>query len=96
MYGENAGTMLSERVDAACDYLSKNDGAVCILSGGKGDDEDIVSAPVILCKRAVRNTVRIYILKTAPQSKNELTVNNDLFKKLCGVYFVINTYPKFP
>lgn len=39
--------MLSKRIDAAYDYLSKNPSAVCIASGGKGADEPYSEAEAI-------------------------------------------------
>ena len=78
VYGENASMMLSERVDAACDYLSKNDGAVCILSGGKGDDEDISEAECmrrIMISRGISEQ-RLYI-----EDKSRSTRENMLFSK---------------
>ncbi len=36
--------MLSNRIYAAYDYLGENPGTVCVVSGGKGDDEPISEA----------------------------------------------------
>lgn len=44
VYGENPSRMLRERLEAAYEYLKDNPKVVCILSGGKGDDEDISEA----------------------------------------------------
>ncbi len=41
---DGPGAMLSERIDAAYRFLSKNPEAKCILSGGKGSDEPISEA----------------------------------------------------
>ena len=42
--GEKPSAMLKKRIDAAYDYLTENPQAVCILSGGKGDGENISEA----------------------------------------------------
>ncbi len=42
--GENPSRMLKFRLDKAYDYLSDNKDAVCIVSGGQGDDEVISEA----------------------------------------------------
>ena len=44
VYGTTPSLMLTERLDAAYDYLINNRDAVCILSGGKGDGENISEA----------------------------------------------------
>ena len=42
--GTKPSRVLQERLDAAYEYLKENPDAVCILSGGKGDDEGISEA----------------------------------------------------
>lgn len=42
--GDKPSFMLQKRIDAAYSYLTENENAVCILSGGKGDDEDFSEA----------------------------------------------------
>lgn len=37
--GERPSLMLSKRINAAYEYLSENSGAMCIVSGGQGNDE---------------------------------------------------------
>ncbi|MGN0334036.1 MAG: YdcF family protein [Lachnospiraceae bacterium] len=44
VYGEKPSLSMTERLDAARDYLLKNKDAVCILSGGQGPGEDITEA----------------------------------------------------
>lgn len=44
VYGTKASRMLMERIQAAYRYLSKHKNTYCIVSGGKGDDEDISEA----------------------------------------------------
>ena len=42
--GTSPSLMLNERLVAAKEYLDEHDNAVCVLSGGKGDDEGISEA----------------------------------------------------
>ncbi|MBQ1546128.1 MAG: YdcF family protein [Clostridia bacterium] len=42
--GEHPSLMLWQRINAAKDYLNEHPNAVCIVSGGKGDDEQISEA----------------------------------------------------
>lgn len=42
--GEKPSKMLKRRLDAAKVFLSENDDVICIVSGGKGDDEKISEA----------------------------------------------------
>ncbi len=44
VYEERASLMLAERLEAAYEYLSENEDAVCIVSGGQGDGENISEA----------------------------------------------------
>lgn len=44
VYGERPSMILTQRLDAAYYYLSKNENSVCIVSGGKGKGEDISEA----------------------------------------------------
>ncbi len=42
--GNRPSKILQERIDAAYEYLQEHPQAICILSGGKGHDEDISEA----------------------------------------------------
>lgn len=42
--GETPSRMLARRLDSAYDFIEKNDNVICIVSGGKGDDEKIPEA----------------------------------------------------
>lgn len=42
--GTKPSRILQERLDTAYEYLSENPKVICILSGGKGNDEDISEA----------------------------------------------------
>lgn len=52
--------MLKRRLDAAEIFLSENEDVICIVSGGKGDDEKISEAQamkIILWKMVLSLTV---------------------------------------
>ncbi len=42
--GETPSRMLARRLDSAYEFLCENDDVICIVSGGKGDDEKISEA----------------------------------------------------
>ena len=42
--GTNPSKMLQRRIDTACQYLKQNPDAKCVVSGGKGSNEDISEA----------------------------------------------------
>lgn len=44
VYGERASLSMVERLEAAYEYLSENEDAVCVLSGGQGPGEEITEA----------------------------------------------------
>lgn len=44
VYGERASLSLIERLEAAYDYLEENPEAVCVVSGGQGNGENISEA----------------------------------------------------
>ena len=44
VYGKRASLSMVERLEAAYEYLSENEEAVCVLSGGQGPGEDITEA----------------------------------------------------
>jgi len=44
VYGERANQMLIERLEAAYEYLTEHEEAMCVLSGGKGPGESISEA----------------------------------------------------
>lgn len=74
VYGDRASLMLNQRVNAAYDYLIENDGSVCILSGGQGDDEDISEAECmrrILTERGIDER-RIYIEDKSTSTRENL------------------------
>ena len=56
IHGNRPSRMLRERLDVALDYLNENPEAVCIVSGGRGSDEQYTEAHVMkqyLCEKGV-------------------------------------------
>ena len=45
--GDRPSLMLARRLGAAAEYLKKHDGAVCVVSGGQGRDEQFTEAQVM-------------------------------------------------
>ncbi|MBO6141724.1 MAG: YdcF family protein [Ruminococcus sp.] len=45
--GDSPSRMLKYRLDRAYDYLCENEDAICIVSGGKGSDEDYTEAEIM-------------------------------------------------
>ena len=45
--GDRPSRMLARRLDKACEYLKENEDCLCIVSGGKGWDEDYTEAEVM-------------------------------------------------
>ncbi len=78
VYGERPSKLLESRIDAAYEYLTENSKAVCVLSGGQGDDEDISEAECMrreLTKRGIAPD-RIFM-----EDKSTSTRENMLFSK---------------
>lgn len=70
--GTRPSAILEERLEAAYDYLSKNPEALCILSGGQGEGEDISEAECMhryLTERGI--DAKRLILETASTTTEE-------------------------
>ncbi len=80
VYGERPSVMLSERIDAAYEYLSENEDAVCILSGGKGDDEDISEAECMYRELTDRGIAaeRLYIEDKSTSTKENIRFSYEI------------------
>lgn len=76
--GTQPGPMLTKRCKAACEYLSDNPEAICIVSGGQGADEEISEADAmytLLCEMGV-SPDRIF-----KEDKSHNTAENFRFSK---------------
>jgi len=81
--GERESLMLEERLDAAYVYLEKNSGSYCILSGGKGSDEDISEAECMyryMLKKGISNS-RLYKEENSFSTMENLKNSADIIEK---------------
>lgn len=76
--GENPSIMLSERINAAYNYLLENPEAVAILSGGQGKTEAISEAECIFRNLVKKGISENRLLK---EDKSTSTEENLLFSK---------------
>ncbi|NLJ15558.1 MAG: YdcF family protein [Clostridiales bacterium] len=76
--GEQPSTMLARRLDAAKQYLDENSDAICIVSGGQGDNEVVAEAVAMYnyMEKSGVDTQRIY-----KESESTNTYENILFSK---------------
>lgn len=76
--GDKPSRMLQKRIDAAFEYLTENPQAVCILSGGKGDGENLSEAEAMyrtLTEKGIESE-RLYM-----EDQSTTTAENMRFSK---------------
>lgn len=81
--GEKPSLMLRERLDAAYEYLLENESIKCILSGGKGNDEDISEAECMyryLTKKGIDKS-RLYIEEKSTSTRENLLFSKEIIEK---------------
>ena len=78
VYGERASIMLTERLQAAFDYLQQHPESRCILSGGQGPGESISEAE---CMYRYLTTRGIDPQRLVKEEKSTSTRENLLFSK---------------
>ena len=69
----NPSLMLSKRIDAAYEYLSENEDVICVVSGGKGEDEP-ESEAAVMKRRLVE--MGISQDRIIPEDKSTSTAEN--------------------
>ena len=76
--GDRPSLMLMERIESACDFMKENPDVVCIVTGGKGDDEHISEAECMY-----ENLVKLGISpdRIYKEDKAVNTVENIAFSK---------------
>lgn len=74
--GETPSQMLKRRLDAAIEVLNDNPEAVCVMSGGKGNGEDISEAE---CMRRYLSDAGIDEARLYPEDKSTSTRENLAF-----------------
>ena len=83
VYGERPSLILIERMDAALLYLNQNPDAVCIASGGQGQDEDISEAECIyryLVEKGI-DAARIYIEDASTSTRENLAFSYEIIQE---------------
>ncbi len=86
--GENPSRLLRERLETAADYLHQNPNAVCVVSGGQGEDE-VCSEASVMKRYLMEKGIAEHRIYTEEQSTS--TFENIRFSKalieqhgLCG------------
>lgn len=83
VYGERPSIMLSERLDAALEYLNDNPDSMCIVSGGQGSDE-LISEAECMERYLVKNGIapeRIYQEDQSTSTRENLAFSYEMIKK---------------
>lgn len=83
VYGDRASLMLIERLDAAYEYLSENNDAVCILSGGQGAGEDITEAECMyryLVEKGIQPK-RLYKEENSTSTRENLAFSSEIIEE---------------
>lgn len=87
VYGTKASLMLEERLKAACKFLRQHPHTCCVVSGGKGDDEDISEAECMYqyLVDAGISEERIYLETNSTNTGENITLSMDIIKehRLC-------------
>ena len=81
--GDQPSAMLGERLTAAKQYLDTHEKAVCIVSGGKGDDEGISEAQCMynwLVKNGVEKD-RIYLEDKSTSTLENIEFSTEILEK---------------
>lgn len=83
VYGERASRMLEERLTTAVTFMQTHPSARCIVSGGKGDDEDISEATCMqrwLIAHGI-NCSRILVEDTSCTTRENICFSFSVIKK---------------
>lgn len=100
VYGERPSLMLSERLEAAYDYLTRNIDSVCIVSGGQGTDEDISEAECMYRYLIDKGIVseRLYKEDRSTSTRENLTFSKEImgrYKLNQNVAIVTNEFHEY-
>ena len=83
VYGEKPSLSMVERLDAAYEYLTENEKSVCVLSGGKGDGENISEAECMyryLTGRGI-DPSRLYKEEQSTSTKENLSFSKKIIEQ---------------
>lgn len=81
--GETPSRMLTRRLDGAYEFLNKNKDVICIVSGGKGDDEKISEALAMkrfLTEKGI-NSDRIIMEDKSTNTYENIKFSSDILKE---------------
>ena len=81
--GDHPSLMLTERIESACKYLNEHPDVPCIVTGGKGDDENISEAQCMydnLVKMGI-SPDRIYIEDKAADTVENIKFSKEIIEK---------------
>ena len=85
--GETPSQMLKRRIDAAIETLNENPEAVCVMSGGKGNGEDISEAECMrryLTKAGI-DEARLYAEDKSTSTRENIAFSAEILEKL-GIF----------
>lgn len=87
VYGEQPSLSLVERLEAAYEYLVEQEEAVCILSGGQGDGENISEAECMYRYLTAKGIApeRLYKEENSTSTRENLLYSKELIEKY-GLY----------
>ena len=83
VYGERASLSLVERLEAAYAYLEENPEAVCVVSGGQGEGEDISEAECMyrwLVAKGIDSN-RIYKEEASTSTDENIAFSKDVIRE---------------
>lgn len=83
VYGERPSLSMIERLEAAYDYLTENPEAVCVVSGGKGDGENISEAECMyrwLVNKGI-DSDRIYKEENSTSTEENIAFSKEIIVK---------------
>ncbi len=83
VYGERASLTMLERLEAAYEYLMEHGDSVCVLSGGKGDGENIAEAECMyryLVNRGIASE-RLYKEEASTTTRENLLFSKRLIEE---------------
>ena len=85
--GTSPSRSLSERIDAACQYLSEHPDVIAILSGGQGEDEGISEAQCMFLELTARgiDPQRLWLEEQATSTWENIVFSANLIEAKTGV-----------
>lgn len=98
--GETPSTMLAKRCDAALETLSEYPDAVCVVSGGKGNGENISEAEAMR-RYLIQNGIaegRIYTEDRSTSTRENFRFSKEIFEELGisdGIVIATNDFHQY-